>query len=85
MAQPDAGRPSVQLRGSKKNNMTPEDPSPNNDIGFLSTVGLMMTYRCQVACPHCVVEAGPHRTEEVDLAEAKDWAEQIAGYRVTAV
>ena len=81
MALPDAGRPSVRQHGPSKNHMTPQDPSPNNDIGFLSTVGLMMTYRCQVACPHCVVEAGPHRTEEVDLAEAKDWAEQIAGYR----
>jgi hypothetical protein len=61
--------------------MTPQDSPPNNDIGFLSTVGLMMTYRCQVACPHCVVEAGPHRTEEVDLAEAKEWVAQVAGYR----
>lgn len=61
--------------------MKSQDSPPNNDIGFLSTVGLMMTYRCQVACPHCVVEAGPHRTEEVDLAEAKDWVAQMAGYR----
>ena len=61
--------------------MNPPDPSPRNDIGFLNNMGLMMTYRCQVACPHCVVEAGPHRTEEVDLAEARDWVAQMAGYR----
>jgi pyruvate-formate lyase-activating enzyme len=41
----------------------------------------MMTYRCQVACPHCVVEAGPHRREEVDLEEALRWVQQISAYR----
>ncbi len=51
------------------------------EISFLRNVGLMMTYRCQVACPHCVVAAGPHRKEEVALEEALDWAGQIAGYR----
>ena len=79
--QPDAGRPSVRQHRPNEKTMTPQDSPPNNDIGFLSTVGLMMTYRCQVACPHCVVEAGPHRTEEVDLAEAKEWVAQVAGYR----
>jgi MoaA/NifB/PqqE/SkfB family radical SAM enzyme len=40
----------------------------------------MMTYKCQVACPHCVVEAGPHRTEEVTRDNALDWIGQIAAY-----
>jgi MoaA/NifB/PqqE/SkfB family radical SAM enzyme len=40
----------------------------------------MTTYKCQVACPHCVVEAGPHRTEEVALDDALDWIGQIADY-----
>jgi MoaA/NifB/PqqE/SkfB family radical SAM enzyme len=61
--------------------MPAQNPSLEQDIGFLTNMGLMMTYRCQVACPHCVVEAGPHRTEEVDLAEAKGWVAQMAGYR----
>jgi MoaA/NifB/PqqE/SkfB family radical SAM enzyme len=50
-------------------------------IAFLRNIGIMMTYRCQAACSHCVVEAGPHRTEEVDLEEALDWIDQIAHYR----
>ena len=50
-------------------------------IAFLRNIGMMMTYRCQAACPHCVVEAGPHRTEEVSLEEALDWTNQIARYR----
>lgn len=47
---------------------------------FLENVGLMMTYRCQVACRHCIVEAGPHRTERMHSAEALDWIAQIAGF-----
>jgi organic radical activating enzyme len=50
-------------------------------IAFLRNIGMMMTYRCQAACPHCVVEAGPHRTEEISLDEALDWTNQIATYR----
>src|SRR5664280_546300 len=50
-------------------------------IGYLSNIGILMTYRCQAKCPHCVVEAGPHRTEEIDLDEALNWIGQIAKYR----
>ncbi len=50
-------------------------------LPFLSNVGLMLTYKCTVACPHCVVEAGPHRTEEMRLDEALAWIEQARGYR----
>lgn len=41
----------------------------------------MLTYRCTAACPHCVVEAGPHRTEEMRLDQATDWIRQARTYR----
>jgi MoaA/NifB/PqqE/SkfB family radical SAM enzyme len=50
-------------------------------IPFLINMGLLMTYRCQVACSHCLVSAGPHRKEEIALEEALDWVEQVAKYR----
>jgi MoaA/NifB/PqqE/SkfB family radical SAM enzyme len=46
----------------------------------LKDAGLVMTYRCEVACPHCILEAGPHRTEDVSEADALDWIRQIADY-----
>ena len=48
---------------------------------FLQNIGLMLTYKCQVSCPHCIVECSPHRTEEMDEAQAMDWIRQIAEYR----
>ncbi len=50
-------------------------------LPYMSNIGLVMTYRCQVACPHCVIEAGPHRKEEVSLNNAFHWIRQIADYR----
>ena len=47
---------------------------------FLFTVGLMMTYRCTVACSHCIVKAGPHRTEEMDTEDACRWLQQLSEY-----
>jgi MoaA/NifB/PqqE/SkfB family radical SAM enzyme len=51
------------------------------EMPFLMNVGLIVTCRCQVACPHCIIEAGPHRTEDMLLDEAMDWIGQIAHYR----
>jgi hypothetical protein len=51
------------------------------ELPFLRNVGLMMTLRCQVTCPHCIVQAGPHRKEEMLVADACDWLRQIAAYR----
>ncbi len=48
---------------------------------FLQNIGLMLTYECQVSCPHCIVECSPRRTEEMDEARALDWIAQIARYR----
>lgn len=47
---------------------------------FLKNIGLMMTYRCQIACPHCIVKASPNRKEEVNINDAYNWIDQIATY-----
>jgi MoaA/NifB/PqqE/SkfB family radical SAM enzyme len=51
------------------------------EMPFLRNIGLLMTYKCQVACPHCIIEAGPHRKEQVRLDDAFQWIRQAAGYR----
>ena len=51
------------------------------EIPFLSNIGFMLTYKCTIACPHCIVEAGPHRTEEMLLEDCLDWIEQARSYR----
>jgi MoaA/NifB/PqqE/SkfB family radical SAM enzyme len=57
-----------------KNNNTPEIP-------FLKNIGLMLTYKCTIACPHCIVEAGPHRKEEMSMADSFAWLRQASEYR----
>ena len=44
-----------------------------HELHFLTNLGLVVTYKCQIACPHCVLEAGPRRTEEMALEDAKRW------------
>lgn len=51
------------------------------EMPFLSNIGLLMTYKCQVMCPHCIIEAGPHRTEQTSLTDALEWIRQVAEYR----
>jgi MoaA/NifB/PqqE/SkfB family radical SAM enzyme len=50
------------------------------ELPFLSNLGLMLTFRCTTACPHCVVEAGPHRKEEIPLDQALEWIAQARSY-----
>jgi organic radical activating enzyme len=50
------------------------------ELPFLSNIGLLLTYKCTTACPHCVVEAGPHRKEEMLLEQAFSWIEQARAY-----
>jgi pyruvate-formate lyase-activating enzyme len=50
-------------------------------VPFLRDVGLVTTYRCQAACPHCIVRAGPNRSERVVVENARDWLRQAAEYR----
>ena len=51
------------------------------ELPFLSNFGLMLTYRCTTACPHCVVDAGPHRTETMSVERALEWVDQTRAYR----
>ena len=51
------------------------------DDPFLRNIGLLLTYKCTVACPHCIVEAGPHRKEEMSFEEAINWIDQAGAYR----
>jgi MoaA/NifB/PqqE/SkfB family radical SAM enzyme len=51
------------------------------ELPFLGNVGLILTYKCQVSCRHCILEAGPNRTEEMTLNDALEWIEQISKYR----
>ncbi len=48
---------------------------------FLKNIGFMLTYKCTIACPHCIVEAGPKRRKEMALGEALDWISQVSTYR----
>lgn len=53
----------------------------SEDIPFMSTLGLLLTYRCTILCPHCLVEAGPERKEKMALGSAFGWIDEAAGYR----
>ena len=53
----------------------------NEEIPFLSNVGLMLTYKCTIACPHCIVKAGPNRKEEMKLESAFHWLNQLRSFR----
>jgi pyruvate-formate lyase-activating enzyme len=63
-----------------KSRATSSDTGEFVEPPFLSQVGLFLTFRCTIRCRHCMVGAGPHRTEEVDLNEAIDWLYQIVSY-----
>ncbi len=56
-------------------------PAEADSIPFLSDFGLLMTYRCQVSCPHCIVQGGPDRKEQIRPDEAFAWITQLAAYR----
>lgn len=48
---------------------------------FLSSIGFSITTKCPVTCPHCIVEAGPYRTDEMSCADAEKWIHESAEYR----
>lgn len=48
---------------------------------FNKNIGLVMTLRCPITCPHCFLDAGPWRKEEVNLQDAHNWIRQAAFYR----
>ncbi len=51
------------------------------EVPFLSAIGMIVTYKCPIACAHCLLECGPSRKEEVSLEDARDWISQAALYR----
>jgi hypothetical protein len=51
------------------------------ELPFLRGVGLIVTYKCQVSCPHCILRSGPRRTEAMSTATACGWIKDIAAYR----
>jgi MoaA/NifB/PqqE/SkfB family radical SAM enzyme len=51
------------------------------EVPFLSNVGLLLTYKCTISCPHCIVKAGPLRTEEMSLEKAFAWLDQLRKYK----
>lgn len=51
------------------------------EMPFLRNIGFIMTYKCQVACPHCIINASPYRKEEMLLSDAINWVQQINSYR----
>ena len=61
--------------------MTEAMPAEAYVVPFLSNVGLLMTYKCQVTCPHCIVQASPYRKEQVHLDEVFGWIKQLRAYR----
>jgi organic radical activating enzyme len=53
----------------------------NNHIPFLSNFGIFLTYKCQVQCPHCIVQASPLRKEQLKKEDAFNWIQQLASYQ----
>ena len=53
----------------------------NAEIPFLKNIGLMQTLKCTIACSHCIVEAGPHRKEEMRYENSLEWLDQARSYR----
>jgi organic radical activating enzyme len=56
--------------------------NPNiQEAPFLANIGFMLTYKCTIACPHCIVKAGPNRKEEMTIESAYNWLNQIKSYK----
>ncbi|MDH5636932.1 MAG: radical SAM protein [Nitrospinota bacterium] len=50
-------------------------------LDYLLNIGLLLTYKCQIACPHCIIKAGPNRKEKIPVEVAFDWISQVSRYR----
>ena len=48
---------------------------------FLSTIGLVLSYKCMLSCPSCLVNAGPDRIEEINTDDAIKIISKLAAYR----
>lgn len=40
-------------------------------------LNLLLTYKCNFACKHCLSNCGPHREERMTFEQAKDYIDQI--------
>jgi MoaA/NifB/PqqE/SkfB family radical SAM enzyme len=56
-------------------------PEKETEPAFLENIGFLITYKCQVACPHCIIGAGPNRTEQMEREDLFSWIEQASAYR----
>ena len=54
---------------------------PYEGIPFLSKVGLMLTYQCKLACPHCLVKSTNDGIEEMSLTLAHQWLDQLSAFK----
>lgn len=50
------------------------------EIPFLMNIGFFITYKCQISCPHCIVNAGPDRKEVMRTEDILNWIDQTADY-----
>ena len=69
----------IEKSKNKKENV--KTTNNNAEIPFLKNIGLMQTFKCTIACPHCIVEAGPHRKEEMRYEDSIGWLYQARRYR----
>lgn len=54
--------------------------STDNNSNFLMSIGFMISYRCNIACPHCIVQAGPKRTERMSIETGKKLISDLSEY-----
>jgi organic radical activating enzyme len=71
----------LQLTGLLAIRIYPMQEDKIEEVPFLSNIGLMLTYKCTIACPHCIVKAGPDRKEEMTLESAIKWLDQMRAFR----
>ncbi len=50
-------------------------------LDFLRNIAFMLTYKCFIACPHCLFDSGPARKEQMRLADVSEWLTGAAAYR----
>lgn len=53
----------------------------SSEIPFLRSICLILSYKCQLACAHCIINAGSEREEETSLEDAFRWIESASKYR----
>ena len=57
----------------------------SNELPFLSNIGLMLSFRCPITCPHCIVNAGPGRKELIPVKDCLKWINESRLYGKTHI